>query len=145
MKLTIIGVGKLKNSLYESLWQDYAKRLLPAVKLIEIEERRAAKANDLLLAAIPNQTILVALDEGGESLTSLEFAKRLNAWSEQGRANISFIQGGADGLSSAILQRADLVLSFGRMTLPHMMARLVLVEQLYRAQTINAGHPYHRE
>ncbi|MDI9408186.1 MAG: 23S rRNA (pseudouridine(1915)-N(3))-methyltransferase RlmH [Candidatus Pacebacteria bacterium] len=145
MKITIIGVGKIKNSLYESLWHDYAKRLVPAVKLIEIEERRAAKANELLLAALPNQTILVALDEGGESLSSLELARRLQAWREQGRAGVCFIQGGADGLSPEILQRAELVLSFGRMTLPHMMARLVLVEQLYRAQSINGGHPYHRE
>ena len=145
MKLVILGVGRMKNSPFEPLWQDYAKRLVPPAILVEIDDRQPSKANQSLLAAIPQPSILVALDERGESLSSLEFARRLQNWREQGRAAVSFVQGGADGLPAEIKSQSDLLLSLGRMTLPHLMARLVLLEQLYRAQTISANHPYHRE
>ena len=146
MKIVILGVGRMKNSPFEKPWQDYAKRLVPPPTLVEIDDRRASKTRESLLAAIPPASFLVALDERGESFSSLEFARLLQNWREQGRTTVSFVQGGgADGLPTEVTSQSDLRLSFGRMTLPHLLARLVLLEQLYRAQTITAGHPYHRE
>ncbi|MCX8502008.1 MAG: 23S rRNA (pseudouridine(1915)-N(3))-methyltransferase RlmH [Alphaproteobacteria bacterium] len=145
VKIVILGVGRMKNSPFERLWQDYAKRLVPPPALVEFDDRRVSKTQESLLAAIPPTSLCVALDERGESFSSLEFARLLQNWREQGRAAVSFIQGGADGLPPEVKTRADLLLSLGRMTLPHLLARLVLLEQLYRAQTISANHPYHRE
>ena len=93
---------------------------------------------------MPDRDILVALDEGGKSLTSEEFAAWLGARRDDGQRNMAFVIGGADGLDADILSQADLKLSLGRMTWPHLMARLLLVEQIYRAHTILTGHPYHR-
>jgi 23S rRNA (pseudouridine1915-N3)-methyltransferase len=100
---------------------------------------------DKLLAQIPKNAVLVALDERGESLDSGTFAQRLGAWRDAGRADLAFVIGGADGLDEEVRRRADLLLSFGRLTWPHMLVRGMLAEQLYRAQQILAGHPYHRD
>jgi 23S rRNA (pseudouridine1915-N3)-methyltransferase len=122
------------------------------VTIVEIEEKRrlppaALKEREaaLILAALPSGARLVALDERGEAWTSREFAQRLAAWRDGGAGALAFAIGGADGLGGAVIERADAVLSLGAMTWPHFLARGILLEQLYRAQQILAGHPYHRE
>jgi 23S rRNA (pseudouridine1915-N3)-methyltransferase len=88
---------------------------------------------------------VVALDGKGRTLTSAQFARHLGGWRDHGVKDLAFAIGGADGLDAAVIDRAQLVLSLGPMTWPHMLARALLVEQIYRAQCILAGHPYHRE
>jgi 23S rRNA (pseudouridine1915-N3)-methyltransferase len=99
----------------------------------------------LILAALPSAARLVALDERGAPWTSRQFADRLGGWRDAGSAALAFAIGGADGLGPAVIDRADAVLSLGAMTWPHFLVRGMLLEQLYRAQQILAGHPYHRE
>src|SRR5690606_37983838 len=108
-------------------------------------ERRRAEEAERLKAALPRDAVLVALDESGRSLTSRAFAARIAAWQRQGRSELVFLIGGPEGLDPALLDRADLVLALGRMTWPHRFVRVLLAEQLYRAATIQAGHPYHRD
>ena len=97
-----------------------------------------------MLARVPDGAKLVALDERGEDLTSIQLAVRLGGWRDGGSRDIAFLVGGADGFDARIRERADLVLRLGRLTWPHMMVRAMLAEQLYRAQMILNGHPYHR-
>ena len=108
------------------------------------EDLKNAEA-DLLLSDVPEKAKVVVLDEHGDTLSSREFAKKLGTWQVQGTNTIAFLIGGADGHGQKVKQRADLMLSFGRMTLPHFLMRVVLTEQIYRAQTILDGHPYHRD
>jgi len=98
-----------------------------------------------MLAALPAGAQLVALDARGEAWTSRDFARRIAAWRDAGVPHVAFAIGGADGLGDAVIARAAAVLSFGAMTWPHLLARVMLLEQLYRARQILAGHPYHRE
>ena len=130
----------------------YAGRLAPPPVIMELEEKRPlppeqlkAREAELIVGAVPAGAILVALDAGGSVWSSREFADRLAAWRDGGVQNLAFAIGGADGLSRSLIARADTVLSLGRMTWPHLLARCMLLEQLYRAQTILTGHPYHRE
>lgn len=104
-----------------------------------------AREAELILAALPTGARLVALDERGQAWTSRELADRLGQWRDQGTAALAFAIGGADGLGRAVIERADAVLSLGAMTWPHLLVRGMLLEQLYRAQQILAGHPYHRD
>lgn len=106
----------------------------------EIKRREAVA----ILAALPARAWLVALDQDGATLDSLEFSARLRHWQDSGRPLV-FAIGGAEGLDGNILARADATLSLGRLTWPHLLARALLAEQLYRAQAIAAGHPYHRK
>ena len=99
---------------------------------------------DLLLAAVPNAAMIVALDERGTTLSSERFAERMGLWRDQGVGDVAFLIGGADGHGEAVGKRADLMLALGPMTWPHLMVRAMIAEQLYRAQQILAGHPYHR-
>jgi 23S rRNA (pseudouridine1915-N3)-methyltransferase len=129
----------------------YTGRLNPPPALIELEEKRKlppaqlqAREAELILAALPQGARLVALDEHGAQWTSRDFAERLAAWRDQSAA-LAFAIGGAEGLGGAVLERADAVLSLGAMTWPHLLVRGMLLEQLYRAQQILAGHPYHRD
>lgn len=130
----------------------YAGRITPPVALVELEEKRRLPAAELksreaglILAALPAGALLVALDERGAAWTSRDFADRLAAWRDGGAAALAFAIGGADGLGAAVIERADAVMSLGAMTWPHLLARCMLLEQLYRAQQILAGHPYHRD
>ena len=130
----------------------YAARILPPVAIVELEVRQrlpaaAVKAREAqrILAALPAGARLVALDERGAPWSSRGLADRLAAWREQGVAELAFAIGGADGLAPAVLDRADAILSLGAMTWPHLLVRGMLLEQLYRAQQILAGHPYHRD
>lgn len=117
-----------------------------------MEERRRlqagplkAREGELILAALPSGIPFVALDERGIQWSSRAFAERIAVWRDQGSPELAFAIGGADGLHSAVLDRANVTLSLGSMTWPHLLVRGMLLEQLYRAQQILAGHPYHRE
>ena len=123
---------------------------MPAI--VELEEKRRLppaelmiREAELVLAAAPADARLVALDQRGKEWSSLELADRLRAWRDGGAGAVAFALGGAEGLGAAVIDRADAVLSLGAMTWPHLLARCMLLEQLYRAQQILAGHPYHRE
>jgi 23S rRNA (pseudouridine1915-N3)-methyltransferase len=125
---------------------------VPPPAIVELDEKRKlpppqlkAREAELLLGALPPGALLVALDEKGAACTSRELAERLARWRDQGVATLAFAIGGADGLGPAVLQRAEATLSLGAMTWPHLLVRSLLLEQLYRAQQISAGHPYHRD
>ena len=129
----------------------YAGRIAPPVAIIELEEKRplppaALKSREaaLILGALPAGARLVALDQRGAAWTSLDFAARLRAWRDGGAGAVAFAIGGAEGLGQAVIERADAVMSLGSMTWPHLFVRSMLLEQLYRAQQILTGHPYHR-
>lgn len=148
----IAAVGRLRAGPLSALIDSYAKRSTWPLTFREVEVRKrlsgpalCAAEGDMLLSAVPAGATLVALDETGRDLSSAEFAERLAGWRDGGVGDLAFLIGGADGLAPALRKRADLTLAFGRATWPHMMVRVLLAEQIYRAQTILAGHPYHRD
>jgi 23S rRNA (pseudouridine1915-N3)-methyltransferase len=152
MRITVAAVGRLKAGPEQALADHFRARINWPVTVREVEERKKLptdalrrREGALLLAAIPPESIPIALDEGGKSLTSRVFADRLGAWRDEGVADIAFLIGGADGLDRPLRDRAALVLSLGAMTWPHFLVRGMLFEQIYRAQQILAGHPYHRD
>lgn len=133
------------------MFDAYVARLVWPLAVREVELKRAlppdeAKAEEarLLLDAVGGQAVLVALDERGADWTSAELARRIGRWRDDGVAELAFAIGGADGHGEALTGRAAATIAFGRMTWPHRLARIMLAEQLYRAQQILAGHPYHR-
>ncbi|MGH6962722.1 MAG: 23S rRNA (pseudouridine(1915)-N(3))-methyltransferase RlmH [Dongiaceae bacterium] len=153
MRILIAAVGRARAGPERDLFEVYRGRLHWPVAVKEVEERRplataerVAREGALLLAALPKRgdVAVVALDERGASLSSGELAKKMGAWRDRGVAELAFLIGGADGHGAAVRERADLVLSLGAMTWPHLLVRAMLAEQLYRAQQILAGHPYHR-
>ena len=150
MKITVIAVGKARKGPETGLIAEYSKRLPWQLSFIEVEEKRPlsktekmASEGNKLLAAMPKGNFAIAMDRGGKTLSSEEFAKSIEKWSEN-HQGVTFLIGGADGLSQAVLSQADFKLSFGPMTWPHLLARTMLVEQLYRAYAIRKGHPYHK-
>jgi len=155
MRVEIAAVGRLRAGPELSLIQDYLKRFdrsgrglgLGPTTVHEVEGKkgggRAAEAA-LLSRAIPHGAVRVALDERGRQMSSPDFAATLAGWRDAGRGDVGFLIGGADGLAPDLSDGADLVLSFGPMVWPHMLARVMLAEQLYRAASILAGAPYHR-
>ncbi len=159
MQVVLLAVGRLKNGPERELCARYAERFTRsgrgvALDLVmrEIDESGAKRAADrqhdearLIAAACPADAALIAWDERGKALTSAGFAAELGSRRDQGQRSIAMAIGGADGLSPALRDKAALVLSFGQLTLPHQLARVLLLEQLYRAASILAGHPYHRE
>jgi 23S rRNA (pseudouridine1915-N3)-methyltransferase len=152
MRLTIAAVGRLSDGPALKLYRDYAARLSQLLTLKEVEDRRKlpaaqrlAREAELLLAAIPKGARIVALDERGKALSSPAFASLLAKWQSEGAGEVAFVIGGADGLDPGLKKRAALLLSLGPMTWPHLLCRALLAEQLYRAQSILQGHPYHRE
>lgn len=160
MRLAVVAVGRLKRGPERELAERYRDRLdalvrglgVAASTLNEYPESRARRAADrcaeeagLILGAVEPDAVLVALDERGRSdLSSERLAEMIGNWRDGGRRALALVIGGADGLDPAVRQRADLVLAFGALTLPHGLARVLAFEQLYRAMTILAGHPYHR-
>jgi 23S rRNA (pseudouridine1915-N3)-methyltransferase len=151
VRLVIAAVGKLKAGPIKALYDDYAGRLPWPVTLKEIANRtdrtaaeRMRREGRSLLAAVPDDAALVALDGHGRALASEAFAERLRAFRDGGAATLAFAIGGADGLDEAVRRRASVVLAFGPQTWPHLLVRVMLAEQLYRAATLLAGHPYHR-
>lgn len=152
MRVTVAAVGRDRSGAARDLFDEYCKRCPWPVRLVEIAprsttplERRLAEEGTRLLDAVPRDAALIALDERGRLLGSRSFAARIGAWRQQGRSDLGFLIGGPDGLATSLMERADLVLALGRMTWPHRLARVLLAEQLYRAGTILAGHPYHRD
>jgi 23S rRNA (pseudouridine1915-N3)-methyltransferase len=151
MRVHLIAVGRLKSGPHEALARHYAERLTFPLILRDVEEKRPlppaelkAREGSLLLAALPKGATAVALDERGKNLPSDAFAACLARWRDTGIADLAFLIGGAEGLAETVRQQAELVLSLGPMTWPHLLVRGMLLEQLYRAQQILAGHPYHR-
>ncbi|MBU3028631.1 23S rRNA (pseudouridine(1915)-N(3))-methyltransferase RlmH [Paracoccus marinaquae] len=154
MRIDIVAVGRLKKGPEAALVADYLDRFartgrslgFPAVTVHEVEDRRgggmAAEA-ELLARAIPAGAALVVLDERGAQPTSPEFAARLAGFRDAAR-DLCLVIGGADGLEAGLRDRAEWQISFGRMVWPHLLVRVMLAEQLYRAATILAGSPYHR-
>lgn len=150
MKLLIAAIGRAGRGPERDLYQHYAERLRWPLELRELEERRKlsttemiAREGELLLATVPKGAVIVALDRRGKALDSAALAQRLGRWRDDA-ADVAFLIGGADGHGEPLLKQAGLILSFGAMTWPHLLARAMLAEQIYRAQQLLAGHPYHR-
>lgn len=154
MRIDIAAVGRLKKGPEAVLVADYLGRFaktgrslgLPAIGMIEVEDRHGGGVTaeaELLTRAIPAGSALVVLDERGEQPDSPTFASRLADFRDSAR-DLCFVIGGADGLDPSLRARAEWSISFGRMVWPHMLVRVMLAEQLYRAATILAGSPYHR-
>lgn len=159
MRLTIVAIGRLKQgperelaARYHARFTDIGRSLgFRGLDIHEIAESRArdaaarsAEEGAAIAARCPEQAVLVTLDERGRSLESADFSRRLTAWRDAGTAETVFVIGGADGLSPELRRKAKLTLAFGAATWPHQMVRVMLLEQIYRAATILAGHPYHR-
>ena len=153
MNINIIAIGKFNNSPEKEIYLEYVKRLKWKIELRELELKNSASLSvaevkagegDLLLKALKPSSKLIALDENGRQFSSREFADKIKDFGNSGQSDLTFVIGGANGLSPEVLQRAELKISLGKMTLPHLLVRAVLAEQIYRAQTIIAGHPYHK-
>src|SRR6266700_1424154 len=159
MRLVVIAVGRLKQGPERELAERYRTRFdvigrklgFRGLDIVEISESRArepaarmAEEAAAISAAIPEKSVLVTLDERGHNVDSAAFARHLGHWRDQSIANAAFVIGGADGLSPDLRRKEKLVIAFGAATWPHQMVRVMLLEQLYRAATILAGHPYHR-
>ena len=138
MLLHIVARGKIGRSPEAELVDRYLKRIAWPTKLTEIGERAAPPA-------LPGNSISVLLDERGDALSSMDLARRLESWRDGGKRECRLTIGAADGHSRAERQGADMLLSFGPATWPHLMVRAMLAEQLFRATSILANHPYHRE
>lgn len=156
MKITVACIGKAgraKHDAAQSLIESYCERLPWPVAIREVEDRkqggtvaeRKSREAALLLAATPRSAVIVALDERGKSLSSRQFADQLAQWRDHGEQDVAFLIGGADGLDAALVAKARLTLSLSAMTWPHLLARVMLLEQLYRAWSLQTGHPYHRD
>jgi len=152
MKILICAIGKAKSGTPQYLlYQDYIKRLPYKVECKEFEvkitdsEKRKQREAELLLSACGGYEYIVALDENGKNLSSLEFARTIKNRQQQGYSFFAFIIGGADGLHESVTQKASLTWSLGRATWPHLLVRVLLAEQLYRMHSILSEHPYHRE
>lgn len=159
MRLALIGVGKLKAGPERDLFERYFKRLsdlarplgFQGVDLRELDEGRSPRPADrqaeearAIIAAIPKGARLILLDERGEAMTSPQFAADITRARDNAVSAYALVIGGADGLAASLRENADKVVSFGAMTWPHQLVRVMAAEQMYRALSIMAGHPYHR-
>ena len=145
MHITLSVIGKLKDTALKALYEEYKKRLEWKLSLYEFESQSSSlQEGALLLASLPSSSFVITLDERGENLSSKEFAALLMDIQLHHQGKVALIIGGADGLSPEVKAKAQKSLSFGRMTWPHLLVRVMLMEQLYRAQQILKGHPYHR-
>lgn len=147
--MRLVAVGRMKDKAELALVERYRKRLRPPLDIVELPDGRGSpeeikrREAQAILAACPASSFVLALDEGGHTWSSPALAVAMQGWLADGRT-LCFVIGGAEGLDAAVLRRADATLSFGALTWPHMLVRIMLVEQIYRAQAILAGHPYHR-
>lgn len=145
MKITIIACGKMKDRSLLSLYNEYMKRVPWSIDLKEISVKSVEQEKQKILTLLPDNATIVILDEKGEAMTSTAFADQIHKWGIHSSQHIVFVIGGADGVHKEVLKRGHKLLSFGKMTWPHLLVRVLLAEQLYRAYTISRGHPYHRE
>lgn len=147
--MRLIAVGRLRAGPEADLFRRYQERIRPALSVTEIPEGQGAageikrRESEAVLAALPGNAFAVALDLGAPAVSSEVFAQRLETWLASGKA-VTFLIGGAEGFSAAVIERADQLLSLGALTWPHMLVRVMLAEQLFRARAIASGHPYHR-
>ena len=159
MRLIVAAVGRLKRGPETELSERYAKRAtqtgrglgLRDIEIIEIRESRAAEAGKRMIEesialanVIPKDAAVALLDSRGDNLDSASLASQLSQWRGQNRPAVVFVIGGPDGVAASLRDKASLKLSFGAATWPHQLARVMLLEQIYRATTILSGHPYHR-
>jgi 23S rRNA (pseudouridine1915-N3)-methyltransferase len=147
----IACIGRAGRGPERDLYDHYANRIRWPLALRALKEKKKlptaqlmAREGELLLAAAPAGATLVALDRRGKVLDSQAFADRLARWRDNSVSDLAFLIGGAEGHAEPLLKKADLVVSFGAMTWPHLLVRAMLAEQIYRAQQLLAGHPYHR-
>lgn len=154
----VLAVGRMKSGPERELFERYWTRSKPFAKslgfaapaLLELRESQAASADQRktlegqeLISKLGDGGALIAFDERGKTITTPQFAKKMQGWRDAGRS-ISIVVGGPDGLDPALRERADLVVSFGAMTMPHQLVRVLVAEQIYRSMTLLSGHPYHR-
>ncbi|MBT9244771.1 23S rRNA (pseudouridine(1915)-N(3))-methyltransferase RlmH [Gemmobacter fulvus] len=155
MRVHLCAVGRLRAGPERDLVQDYVTRFDRTGRALrlgpfaehEVEDKRGGGMEaeaELLARAVPNGALICVMDERGKVLSSPEFADQLARWRAGGRQDVAFVIGGADGIAPVLRDRADFALSFGRMVWPHMLVRVMLAEQLYRAASILSGAPYHR-
>ena len=155
MRISIVAVGRLRAGPEKSLLDDYLTRFdrtgrglgLGPARVIEVEDKKNAGMGAeaaLLRKALPKGAVICTLDERGRVMSSPDFAKKLGGWRDAGRQDLALIIGGADGIDPSLRAEADFSISFGAMVWPHMLVRVMLAEQLYRAATILSGGPYHR-
>lgn len=155
MRVQICAVGRLRAGPEAALIDDYTTRFdrtgralgLGPLTISEVEDKKGGgmKAEAALLErALPKGAVIVTLDERGKLISSPEFAQKLAGWRDSGRSDVAFIIGGADGIAPSLRAQAEFSISLGKMVWPHMLARAMLTEQLYRAASILAGAPYHR-
>jgi len=153
MKIRIIAIGKAKKNAIIEQCAEYRKRMQWPLDIVEIEAKKTNPSQqkkieaDLILSEIDKagSSFVIALDERGKSMSSPDFAAFLDKHRVGGVSSFCIVIGGADGLDQSVRDRADFLLSFGIQTWPHMMVRVMIIEQLYRAQQILKGHPYHKE
>ncbi len=155
MRISIVAVGRLRAGPEKTLLDDYLTRFdrtgrglgLGPARVIEVEDKKNAGMGaeaGLLRKALPKGAVICTLDERGRLMSSPDFAQKLGNWRDAGRQDLALIIGGADGIDPALRAEADFSISFGSMVWPHMLVRVMLAEQLYRAATILSGGPYHR-
>jgi len=159
MNIQIIGVGKIREKYIKDGLNEFLKRIGPYADIIlnEVADERAperlsereeaqvkAREGERLLRLIKPGQVIIALDSGGQPVSSKQLAEKIDIWALEGKSNLVFIIGGSLGLHNDVISAADFVLSFGRMTFPHQLMRLILLEQIYRAFRINRGEPYHK-
>ncbi|MGE5537682.1 MAG: 23S rRNA (pseudouridine(1915)-N(3))-methyltransferase RlmH [Gemmatimonas sp.] len=150
MKIALIAVGRARRDEAAALFAHYAKRIRATIDIREVPEAKGRTAAERMeregaeiARSVPKNAVVVALDPRGKTMTSEAFAAFVGKTADSGRG-LALVIGGADGLADAVRERADLVLSLGAMTWPHLLVRAMVAEQIYRAETILAGHPYHR-
>jgi 23S rRNA (pseudouridine1915-N3)-methyltransferase len=160
LRITLATIGKLKSGPERELCQRYLERFIQLSRALNFEpprvlessesqlrrcEERQAEEAKFFSQNFDDKTFVIALDERGKQLTSPDFSNLIAKERDNGRADLAVLIGGPDGFDASIRSRANLVLSFGAMTIPHQLVRVLLMEQLYRAATIMSNHPYHRE
>lgn len=153
MQITVAAIGRAKShSFIDAQIAEYQKRLAWPLEINSYEVKKKLSGpelteaeGELLEKSIAKGAVIIALDETGQNLSSREFAGMIGKLQNQGESRLCFLIGGADGLSPTLKKRAALKIAFGKMTWPHMLVRVMLCEQLYRAHTILSGHPYHRD
>lgn len=151
MKITFLSIGRISGTVFQNAFDQYKSRLSFTIQNKELAlkkqlppSQQSKAETDLLEKNISKNSLLIALDSTGKTLDSVEFSQKFEEWLEHSKQEITFIIGGSEGLHPTILKKANFILSLSKMTWPHMLARVMLIEQIYRAQCILKNHPYHK-